>query len=328
MSRNMLINLVAGVFLLMAFTTVYAQSPPPVAENVTLETPTGSLHGTLLIPVSNKPCPVVMIIAGSGPTDRDGNSTLLPGPNNGNKMLADGLAAAGIASLRYDKRGVGEDAKALVSESEIRFDIYVNDAELWANKLRADKRFSTLTIAGHSEGSLIGMIAAKNVGADGYVSIAGVGRRANLILHDQLKPMLPEALMKQADEALTTLAAGKTLESFPPELASLFRKSVQPYMISWLRYDPANEIAKLDIPILIAQGTTDIQVSVEDAKMLSKAAPSAKLQIIEGMNHILKQVSTDKDLQTKSYSDPNLPIDKTLLTETIALVKKTKRSKP
>lgn len=314
------------MLVLIGIPMVYGQAAT-VDESVTLETPTGTLYGTLLVPASKKPCPVVLIIAGSGPTDRNGNSPLLPGANNSNKMLADGLADAGIASLRYDKRGIAASAKAMVSESDIRFDTYVSDAEIWAKKLRADKRFSTLTIAGHSEGSLIGMIAAKNVGADGYVSIAGVGRPANLILHDQLKPQLPEAMMKQADEALTTLAAGKTLGDFPPQLASLFRASVQPYMISWFHYDPAKEIAKLTIPILIVQGSTDIQVSVDDAKMLSKGAPAAKLLIIEGMNHVLKQVPADKDLQTKSYSDPTLPIDKTLLGETINLVKKAKKSK-
>jgi len=143
-----------------------------IEEAIKLETPNGNLYGTLLLPQSKRKVPVVLIISGSGPTDRDGNSPLLKGPNNSLKLLAEGLASNGIASLRYDKRGVGQTgkemllaaqtAKTVPREVDLRFDAFIGDAVLWGQQLRGDKRFSTVTIAGHSEGSLIGMIAAEN----------------------------------------------------------------------------------------------------------------------------------------------------------------------
>lgn len=297
-------------------------------DPMTLETPTGVLYGTLALPKSKAACPVVLIIAGSGPTNRDGNSAVISGANNSNKMLAEGLAGHGIASLRYDKRGIGESAKAMTQESDLRFETYIEDAVLWGRKLRADPRFSTLTIIGHSEGSLIGMVAAQRLPADAYVSIAGVGRPANQLILEQVKPKLPPDLLKATEAALTTLAAGKTLETFPPQLAALFRPSVQPYMISWFRYDPAKEIAKLSVPVLIIQGTTDLQVAIQDAKLLSQASPSAKLVLIEGMNHVLKEVSNDLNQQAKSYGDPSLPVAPLVITETATFANKVKKLKP
>lgn len=296
-------------------------------EPMTLETPTAILYGTLVLPKSKPPYPVVLIIAGSGPTNRDGNSIAIPGANNSNKMLAEGLAGQGIASLRYDKRGIGESAKAMGQESDLRFETYIDDAVLWGGRLRGDRRYSTLTIIGHSEGSLVGMVAAQKLMADAYVSLAGVGRPANQLILEQVKPQLPPDLLKATEDALATLAAGKTLESFPPQLAMLFRPTVQPYMISWFHYDPAKEIAKLSIPVLIIQGTTDIQVSVRDAKLLSQANPAAKLLLVEGMNHVLKEVSNERSQQAKSYSDPSLPVVPQVISETAKLVKKAKKQK-
>jgi pimeloyl-ACP methyl ester carboxylesterase len=289
-----------------------------------LETPTGTIYGTLLVPGTKPKYPVVLIIAGSGPTDRNGNSPLLSGHNDSLKLLAEGLAANGIASLRYDKRGIAESAKAMKSEAEIRFEDYIDDAVLWCKQLRQDKRFSTLTIAGHSEGSLIGMVAAQKAGVDGYVSIAGIGRPADDILRDQLKPKLPPDLMKATDAILASLMAGKAVDEVPPQLAALFRPSVQPYLISWFRYDPSKEIAKLKVPVLIVQGTTDIQVSVKDAKLLATAAPASKLKLIEGMNHVLKQVPDDKDKQIASYSDPDLPVARQLIDQITKFARKLK----
>ena len=135
--------------------------------------------------------PVVLLLSGSGPTDRNGNSPMLPGKNNSLQMLAEGLASNGIASLRYDKRGVGESAKAMMAEADLRFETYVDDAVAWCEQLRKDKRFSAVIIAGHSEGSLIGMLAAKRCNAAGFISIAGAGRAAADILRTQLAGKLP-----------------------------------------------------------------------------------------------------------------------------------------
>lgn len=295
-------------------------SPPATVEAIPEEK---SIHSTLLLPKdTSKPMPVVLFISGSGPTDRDGNSPMLPGKNNSLKMLAEGLAMNGIASLRYDKRGVGESAKAMVAESELRFETYIDDAAAFCEQLRADKRFNAVVIAGHSEGSLIGMVAVKRCDASGFISIAGAGRPAGEILRTQLAGKLPPALATQSEAILKDLEAGKTTEKPPVELFAIYRPSVQPYMISWLRYDPAKSIAALSVPILIIQGTTDIQVSVDDAKRLAAASPKAKLLIVEGMNHVLKSVSSDKAKQMASYSDPSLQLAEDLLMNIVAFVRK------
>jgi pimeloyl-ACP methyl ester carboxylesterase len=289
-------------------------------EPVRLDTGTGILYGTRELPAAKPPYPVVLIIAGSGPTDRDGNSSALPGKNNSLKMLAEALAAHGMASLRYDKRLIGESKIAGLKEDDLRFDMYVDDAVRWGEYLRKDPRFGSLVIAGHSEGSLIGMLAAQKLTANGYVSIAGAGRPAGEIIVEQFSARpLPDGLMKQVEDTVKELEAGRTVESVPPALASVFRPSVQPYVISWFRYDPAREIAKLKMPVLILQGTTDIQVSVGDAKHLAKANPAAKLVVIEGMNHVLKEVPAAMDKQIASYSDPALPLVTGLASEIAGL---------
>jgi uncharacterized protein len=287
-----------------------------IAEPITLDTPTGTLYGTLERPQSTSPVPVVLIISGSGPTDRDGNSPMLKGPNNSLKLLAEGLAAHGIASARYDKRGIGETGKAMLlaaekakimlREEDLSFEAYIDDAVRWGKKLLADRRFSSLTVLGHSEGSLIGMVAAQRIGAHAYVSIAGAGRPLQQIILEQVKSQFSPDLLKATEDILEELAAGKRVESVPPALNIIARPSIQPYLISWLRYDPVKEIAKLQIPVLIVQGSTDIQVSLRDANALAGANPGAKLSVIDGMNHVLKTVSTDQEKQVSSYSDPTL----------------------
>jgi hypothetical protein len=291
------------------------------AEPARLDTGTGVLHGTLETPAAKPPYPVVLIIAGSGPTDRDGNSPMLPGKNNSLRMLAEGLAARGIASLRYDKRLIGESTIAGLKEEDLRFDMYVDDAVRWGEYLRRDPRFRSLVIAGHSEGSLIGMLAARKLAANGYVSIEGPGRPAGEVILEQVRSKpLPAGMMKQVEDIVKALEAGNRVESVPPALAALFRPSVQPYVISWFRYDPAREIARLGMAVLILQGTTDIQVSVDDAKLLSKASPQAKLVVIEGMNHVLKEVPAAMDKQLASYGDPSLPLAGKLVNEITGLI--------
>lgn len=297
---------------------------PPIEEAVKMQTPTGDLFGTLTVPRSASKIPVVLIIAGSGPTDRNGNSPVFKGQNNAYKMLAEALAKNGIASLRYDKRGIAESAHALKIESDIRFDDSINDAAAWLKQLRKDKRFSTLTVVGHSEGSMVGMVAAQNGNADGYVSVSGTGRPASQIILDQLKGNIPTDAYKSAEGIVASMNAGKLVATVPPGLEALFRPSVQPYIISWFKYDPAAEIAKLKVPVLVVQGTTDIQVPVKDAKLLAASKPDARLLLIDGMNHVLKDVPDDKAQQIASYSDPSLAIDPTLVSEIIKFVNKIK----
>jgi pimeloyl-ACP methyl ester carboxylesterase len=307
------------LMLVLIASPVFAQDPPKIAAAPVDKT----LHSTLLLPKdTSKTTPVVLLLSGSGATDRNGNSPMLHGKNNALLMLAEGLAANGIASLRYDKRGVGESAGAMVAEADLRLDTYVDDALSWCEQLRKDKRFSAVIIAGHSEGSLIGMLAAKRCGADGFVSISGAGRSAADILRTQLAGKLPPELAVQSEAIITNLEAGKTTENPPPALDAIYRPSVQPYLISWFRYDPTKWIAALTVPVLIVQGTTDLQVGVDDAKRLAAANPKAKLLVIEGMNHVLKEVPADREKQIASYSNPDLRLAPEFLAGVVDFVRK------
>ncbi len=292
--------------LLICFSNIYGQTE----KIVLLKTSTGNIEGTLQVPEVDGSKTVALIIAGSGPTDRNGNNPSMQ--NNSLKMLASALSKQGIATLRYDKRGIGKSRSAGPKEVDLRFDHYVNDAKGWVNYLKQELKFSNIVVIGHSEGSLIGTIASQDKSVNKFVSVAGVGQNADKIIREQLKNQ-PPSITIQVNAILDELVKGKTVENTPAQLASIFRPSVQPYLISWIRYDPQKEIAKLKIPVLIIQGTTDIQVGPEDANRLGKAYPKAKLVLIEGMNHIMKPAPADRQLNVLTYNQPDLPLKKELI---------------
>lgn len=307
---------ISSLFILSLSLSAQNKIDSGISESeIVLNTSTGQIHGTLLIPGKAKKIPLVIIIAGSGPTDRNGNSPLGV-QSDTYKMLAHEMAKNNIASLRFDKRGIGKSQPAMKSESELLFETYINDVNGWVSLMKSDKRFSSIIILGHSEGSLIGMVAARQSGTDGYISVSGIGKPADILLKEQLERQLPQQLMDESNKILDSLKNGKKVTKVNPALIALYRPSVQPYMISWLKYDPAREISKLKMPVLIIQGTTDIQVTVNDAGLLSAALPDAKLLIIENMNHVLKESDSDVQKNMETYKNPNLPL-KTGLTEGI-----------
>ena len=293
-------------------------------SEVILKTSTGEIYGTLAIPNNVKTSPVVLIIAGSGPTDRDGNSPIMGLQTNAYKMLSEGLAKKGISSVRFDKRGIAKSKLAMTSESDVRFETFINDVVAWIALLKSDNRFSKIYILGHSEGSLIGMIAAEQTNTSGFISIAGAGKSADKILQEQLKTKLPPLLLDESNKILDSLKIGKTVSNVNPSLVSLYRPSVQPYMISWIKYDPAKEIGKLKIPVLIIQGTTDLQVTIDDSKLLSAANTNAKLLIIENMNHTLKESDSDIQKNMATYNNPDLPLKEGLTDDIVNFINSTK----
>ena len=297
-------NLFHCFFLLLWASTalVHAQHQE---EALSLEIENGSVKGTLLIPKMDKKVPVALIIAGSGPTDRNGNNMMMT--NNHLKFLAEGLAEKGIASLRYDKRGVGKSAVQNFNERDLRFEDYVNDTVGWLKQLQSDPRFSKLILIGHSEGSLLGILACQQTKVDQFISLAGAGQNASALLKEQLEKQSP-SLLEEALPIFKKLEQGETVKEVPMALFSIFRPSVQPYMISWIKYDPKAEIAKVKVPILLVHGTTDIQLELSEAKLLSGGNPKAELKIIEGMNHILKTADEAYLPNLQTYSNPDLPI--------------------
>lgn len=262
---------------------------------------------------------IALIIAGSGPTNADGNSPYFKSYTY--KYIAEELGRNGISSVRYDKRGIGRSIKSAPKESDLRFEMYVNDANTIINALH-DKGYKKIIIIGHSEGSLIGMlVASQNKFVTKFISIAGPGYSADLVLKTQLKDQGDE-VFKIAEPMIDSLKAGYNLSNVPSFLKSVFRRSIQGYMMSWFKYDPQLEIKKVTVPILILQGTKDLQVRVLDAQTLYLANMKATLKIIENMNHALRIVeSEEKSENFKAYNNPRLPVSEELLKSIVEFAK-------
>lgn len=280
----------------------------------------GPIKGTLTSPLNSpKKLNLVILIAGSGPTDRDGNNPMMK--NNSLKMLAEALSSKGVAVLRYDKRLIAQSKVPDLKEADLRFDTYINDASDWLEKMKSGKKYANIIIAGHSEGSLIGMVAAKNAKANAFISIAGAGDPADQILKKQLSAQ-PKMVQDLCFPIIDSLKAGKLVANVSPMLNSLFRASVQPYLVSWFKYNPSVEIAKLSIPSFIIQGTNDIQIGIEDAKVLNANAKNSQMLLIENMNHVLKIISGDRTANIQTYSNPTLPISPQIVDGIMQFVQK------
>ena len=305
---NLLLLLFISIVNIQAQENQLASSTP-----IELQTSSGTVYGTLLVPTNtNTKIPVALIIAGSGPTDRDGNNPVMK--NNSLKLLAESLANKGIASLRFDKRGIGASKQAAKSESDLKFDDYIQDVIGWVNLIKQENLFSKIIVIGHSEGSLIGMNAAKE--ANGFISLSGAGNSADFILKDQLSAQ-GKQIQDMCFPIIDSLKAGKLVSNISPILNSLFRESVQPYMISWFKHNPQADLAQLNYPCLIVQGDNDLQVSIKEAQFLASVSDRHKLVIIEKMNHVLKTIdSKDRAVNLAAYSNPTMPIS-IALTEAI-----------
>lgn len=287
-------------------------------SSIVLKINTDQLFGTLTTPELTKKYPVALIIAGSGPTDRNGNNPMMK--NNSLKMLAEVLAKNGIASLRYDKRGIGESKASAISEQSLVFENYTEDAKSWINLLKQDKRFSQVVIIGHSEGSLIGMIAGAK--ANKFISIAGPGESADKLIKTQIASKSNKQIEDMTFPIIDSLKSGNEVKKVDPMLNSLFRPSIQPYLISWFKYNPQTEIKKLTVPILIVQGNNDLQVTIKDAEVLSKASKSAELLIVDKMNHVMKIVEGDKQANLASYNNESLPLSEDMTAKIVSFIKK------
>jgi alpha/beta superfamily hydrolase len=285
------------ILILIASSAAFSQNNPLFkTENIAINS---LLNGTLYAPIKqNNATKLVILIAGSGPTNRDGNQIGLT--NNSLKLLAESLVNNGIAVYSYDKRIFAQMASGKLDEASLTFDNFIDDAKAVILYFKNQKKYHSITVAGHSEGALIGMVAA-NGNANAYISIAGAGRPIDEVLLEQIEKQAP-FLKEEVEKNLASLKSGNTFELKNQMLASLFRASVQPYMISWIKYNPQNEIKKMQIPSLLINGDKDIQVSVQDAQLLQQAQPNAQLHIIPNMNHIFKVIKGDDTENKASYT--------------------------
>ncbi|MBO0368828.1 alpha/beta fold hydrolase [Pseudomonas putida] len=309
-----------ALLLLLCSTLASAAAPTVLQRPIELNTGNGVLYGSLLLPQQDTPPPVVLIIAGSGPTDRDGNNPA-GGRIDNLKRLALLLAGEHIASVRFDKRGVAASQPATPDERNLSVEAYVADTVAWAHKLKADPRFGPLILLGHSEGALIATLAAEQAGASAVISLSGSGRPVAEVIREQLAQRLPPAQLAQGTALLDSLQAGQTSLNVPVPLRQVFRPTVQPYLISLLRQDPAAAFAQLKVPALIIQGRNDVQVDVADAELLKAAKPDAQLVLIDGMNHTLRISPRDISGQRETYQNPELPLARELGQRIVAFIR-------
>jgi pimeloyl-ACP methyl ester carboxylesterase len=325
MARNLAVWLVAltlaGMMMAMVLAgAARAQGGRSMDREVTVDGGAAPLYGSLLAPDGARPGPAVLLIAGSGPTDRNGDSTF-PGVKPANlKLIAEGLAAAGVPSLRYDKRGIGKSALAAPKEADLRFGVWVDDALLFARLLKSQPNVTCVILLGHSEGALIAALAAQKIDTCGVIEVAGIGRPLGVVIREQLAAQnLPAPLPAQIEAGLTELEHGREIANIPG-LEALFRPSVQPLLISQLTLDPAKALAGAKAPVLILQGDNDVQVSVQDARLLAAAKPGAKLVIAPGMNHVLKTAPADRAGNLATYADPARPLAPGVMPAILAFV--------
>jgi hypothetical protein len=287
-----------------------AGSAAPVATAVEAPGPGGPLRGTMLS-AGGKGAPL-LIIPGSGPTDRDGNNPagVRAAPY---RLLAEGLAARGITTVRIDKRGMFGSAAAVPDANAVTIPDYVKDVGSWVGSVRARTGARCVWLLGHSEGGLVALAAAQQLeGICGLILVASPGHKLGTTLREQLRANPANApLLEQAFAAIEQLEAGRRVDvsGFHPALAPLFAPPVQGFLISLFSYDPAELIRGTGKPVLIVQGQRDIQVGEADARRLASANAKAKLVLLPDVNHVLKAVaSNDRGANIATYSDSALPI--------------------
>lgn len=307
------------VFLLLLVCTVVTaqETTTLIKKDISVS---AFIDGTILTPETTDKSPLVIIIAGSGPTDRNGNQQMIH--NNSLKYLAEALYKEGIASFRYDKRIIKQMKDRTINEESIRFDDFIKDANDVVAYFKRSNAFSKIYVIGHSQGSTVGMIASQN-DVDGFISIAGPGRSIDDVIVDQLSKQAP-GLKDNARTAFDDLRVNGVALNYSDGLGSIFRPSLQPFIRSWMQFNPSEEIKKLDIPVLILAGDKDLQVLPSEGEILKAAKPEATYTVIATMNHILKELKADDDdlVNQKSYNEPKRPISPKLMEAIVAFIKK------
>jgi pimeloyl-ACP methyl ester carboxylesterase len=285
------------------------------AAPITAPGPNGPLAGTFID--AGTGAPVVLIIPGSGPTDRDGNNPLgvTAAPY---RLLAEALADRGVSTVRADKRGLFGSKNAVTDPNKVTISDYAADAHTWVATIRKQTGAKCVWLLGHSEGALIALAAAQQPNAIcGVILVSGAGRKLSDVIREQLRSNPANApVLESAMAALDALDRGQHVDvtNMNPVLLKLFAPQVQDFLIDMFRHDPAKLAASATIPLMIVQGERDVQVSITDAKLLAAAQPKAKLLLIPRMNHVLKDVdSDDRAANLKTYADPSLPVDTALV---------------
>lgn len=282
----------------------YSESNISINENI---------YGSIVEPKSRSNSSLVIFIGGSGPIDRDGNQSFMKCDMF--KKLAYSLSKKGISSFRYDKRVVTQIRKGKL-DKKITFDDFVSDAIAIIDFF--ESKYNSIVIAGHSQGSLVGLLSIKE-GVSGFISLSGAGRPIDMVIEDQISKTAP-MFLEDTKNIFEILRNGETTEDVPLPLYSLFNIEIQPFMISWMQYDPKKIIAKIPIPSLIINGDNDLQVDEKEAKLLYNSAQNSEILIVKNMNHVLVEIEGDELKNVKSYNNPELKISEIVIEKMVEFI--------
>lgn len=305
---------ILSVLVIFCWLNIPAQNKNYTSQEINVNK---HVEGTLLLPNTIENPKLAIIIAGSGPTDRNGNQNFMQ--NNALKKLAESLSESGIATFRYDKRIVKQIRMNNV-DPNITFDDFVDDAIAVIDYFKTKASFSKIFVIGHSQGSLVGMLATKDR-ADGFISLAGAGQTIDGVITEQVGTMDP-SLVEPTKKAFTQMKDGKIVSDYPPALTSIFRADLQPFIRNWMQYDPQVLLKDLNVPSLIINGTKDLQVSVDEAKRLKESSNTAELIIIDNMNHVLFEIEGGQLENSKSYNESFRAISETLVSSIRTFIEK------
>lgn len=309
----------AKSFLILLCVSLYTLAQSQIqSEEKLLMNDSIQLPGTLIYDASIKSQPLVIFVQGSGNPDRNGNQPAFGVNINYIKLLRDRLNENGIAFYSYDKRNVTPSNIKFILE-KFEFQDLAIDVEVAISEFKDDERFSSITLIGHSQGSLVAMLAT-NEHVDKYVSLAGLGETVDTAMIRQVTAQ-SEALGTKTAEHFKELKETGDIKNVDPMLLSLFAKPNLPFFQSYMSFSPAEAISKLFIPTLIINGNKDLQVLVNDAELLHKAKPDAELIIIDKMNHVLKEIEKDSQ-NLLSYTSPDFPLSNELVDVITTFVKK------
>jgi len=314
---------VALLLCIVAVASRVADAADASEQQVTFQG-TGGTHlaATLQLPAGDGSLPALVLLAGSGPTDRNGNqppaihTDLL-------KQIAQSLADAGIASLRFDKRGMYANSAELPKDISqygdfFSWENFVGDAAAAWRFLQQQPRIdpNRVGILGHSEGGILALQAASVLGAQGHppvvlVLISTPGRSLDAVLNDQLKQLLAKqgATPQQTDYFLSENArisraivqTGQVPKDVPAGLAALYPSYLGKFLHSELALDPCKLANAFAGPVFVIQGSADTQVSPErdakalDAALTARAGDVHILAVIPQASHNLKIVSGPAD---------------------------------
>ncbi len=289
-----------------------------ISEEILIMNDSIRLPGTLTYNSDLEQQPLVIFVVGSGNPDRNGNQLQFGIKANYIKQFSDAMTQNNVAFFRYDKRNVSKENIPMIMK-RIVFQDLVDDVTTVINHFKDDKRFSSITLIGHSQGSLVAMLAA-NEHVDKYISLAGAGEPVGKTIVRQYTAQ-NEVLGESARQHIEELTSTGTIKNVNPSLALLFQPANYAFLMDYLVIDPSEQIKTLSIPVLILNGNKDLQVEEKDAKNLHAAKPKSEMVIIDKMNHVLKTIEKDED-NVASYASPDFPLSEELVSVVTAFIKK------